>query len=89
MVLKDWSWGFPESMQLQSQLLCNLCNRQPWSTCNWLWFSSVASLLPVRKLDFKTLDRPSFNRKLSSTSTILMLNSESHSGSLMLRMLQK
>ena len=30
-------------------------NGQPWSTCNWLRFGSVASFLPVQQLDFKTL----------------------------------
>ena len=55
----DWSATslsrFPHSMQLQPRLLRNSCNRQPQSTRNWLRFSSVASLLSVWQLDFKTL----------------------------------
>src|SRR5438128_9016845 len=46
---------FPRSMQLQLRLLHNSCNQQPWSMRNRLQFSSVASLLSVRQLDFKTL----------------------------------
>ena len=46
---------FPHSTQLQLRLLHNSCNRQPRSTRNWLQFGSVAGLLSVRQLDFKTL----------------------------------
>ena len=42
-------------MQPQPQLMCNLCNQQPWSTHNQLKFGLVASLLPVWQPDFKTL----------------------------------